>query len=329
MSELHTFLFEGLPVRGVLVRLTDSWKELLRRREGGTAPFEAPVRRLLGEMSAAGVLLQSNIKFNGAVILQVFGDGPVKLAVTEVQPDLSFRSTAKVVGELPASDQGRLPLNVMANVSGHGRCAITLDPKDRQPGQQPYQGVVPLNSVGGGSLHDLSAVLEQYMRQSEQLDAKLILAANDDIAAGLLIQRMPIEGESNLAGTDREAQTELDLDEAYHRIATLAGSLKQEELLTLDVQTILHRLFWEEDLRYFEPRIGVDGPRFACTCSRDRVASMLRSLGQPEIDSIVAEQGQIEIGCDFCGQQYRFDPIDAAELFKDSADTPPGSHRLQ
>ncbi|WP_298012839.1 Hsp33 family molecular chaperone HslO, partial [uncultured Aquabacterium sp.] len=112
MNELHKFLFEGLPVRGMLVRLTDSWQTLLARRSEGEA-LDAPVRRLLGEMSAAGVLLQANIKFNGAVVLQVFGDGPVKLAVTEVQPDLSFRSTAKVVGELPGTDDGHLPLEVM------------------------------------------------------------------------------------------------------------------------------------------------------------------------------------------------------------------------
>jgi len=328
MSELHKFLFEGMPVRGVLVRLTDSWQELLRRRASAEG-FDAPVRRLLGEMSAAGVLLQSNIKFNGAVILQVFGEGPIKLAVTEVQPDLSFRSTAKVVGELPASDTGRLPLDTMVNVNGHGRCAITLDPKDRQPGQQPYQGVVPLNAADGAALQDLSAVLEQYMRQSEQLDAKLILAANDEIAAGLLIQRMPVEGEANLAGTDRSAAAEMDVAEQYNRIAHLAATLTAEELLTLDAPTILHRLFWEETLRYFEPATGAAGPQFACSCSRERVGSMLRSLGKDEIDSIVAEQGQVEIGCDFCGERYHFDAIDAAELFRDGADVPPGSQRLQ
>jgi molecular chaperone Hsp33 len=105
--------------------------------------------------------------------------------------------------------------------------------------------------------------------------------------------------------------------------------LTHEELLTLDAETILRRLFWEEDVRYFEPMLGANGPRFACTCSRERVAGMLRTLGKAEIDSIVAEQGQVEIGCDFCGQHYRFDPVDAAELFTSSADTPPSSSRLQ
>ena len=326
MSELHKFLFEGLPVRGMLVRLTDGWQEALRRRESAGA-FDAPLRQLLGEMTAAGVLMQGNIKFNGAVVMQIFGEGPVKLAVTEVQPDLSFRSTAKVVGELPATDNGHLPLEVMVNVNGKGRCAITLDPKDRLPGQQPYQGVVPLHD-DQGPLHSLSAVLEQYMVRSEQLDTKIILASNDKIAAGLLIQRVPVEGQANLEGATSDVDA-IEMDEHYNRIAHLASTLKQEELLTLDAETILRRLFWEEDVRYFEPLQGASGPRFACTCSRERVADMLRSLGQEEIDSIVAEQGQVEIGCDFCGQHYHFDPVDAAELFNDSADTPPSSSTLQ
>jgi molecular chaperone Hsp33 len=259
--------------------------------------------------------------------MQILGDGPVKLAVTEVQPDLAFRSTAKVVGELPATDNGHLPLEVMVNVNGKGRCAITLDPKDRLPGQQPYQGVVPLHGDDNAPLHELSQVLEHYMLQSEQLDTKLILAANDEVAAGLLIQRLPVEGSGNLGGSRDE--DEIGLNEHYNRIAHLASTLKQEELLTLDAATIMRRLFWEEDIRYFEPMTGADGPRFACTCSRERVGAMLRSLGQEEIDSIIAEQGQVEIGCDFCGQHYLFDPVDAAELFTDGADTPPSTSTLQ
>lgn len=327
MNELHKFLFEGLPVRGMLVRLTDSWQTLLARRSEGEA-LDAPVRRLLGEMSAAGVLLQANIKFNGAVVLQVFGDGPVKLAVTEVQPDLSFRSTAKVVGELPGTDDGHLPLEVMVNVGGGGRCAITLDPKDRLPGQQPYQGIVPLHGDVGEPLHQLSDVLAHYMLQSEQLDTRLVLAANDEVAAGLLIQRLPVEGEGNLAGTQRN-EDEIGLNEHFNRIAHLAATLKQEELLTLDVDTILRRLFWEEDLRRFEPQAGPTGPRFACTCSREKVSNMLRSLGVDEVESILAEQGQVDIGCDFCGMHYIFDPVDAAALFTGGAESPPSSGSLQ
>ena len=325
-DELHKFIFEGLPVRGMLVRLTASWHEVLRRREN-SAPFAEPVRQLLGEMSAAAVLMQGNIKFNGAVVLQIFGDGPVKMAVVEAQPDLSFRTTAKVVGDVPATDNGHLPLAEMVNVHGKGRCAITLDPKDRQPGQQPYQGVVPLHGDQGEPLQKLSEVLEHYMLQSEQLDTRLILASDDHIAAGLLIQRMPVEGEGNLQAQANE--DEIGLNEHYNRIAHLAATLKREELLNLDADTILRRLFWEEDVRRFEPLEGDNGPRFACTCSRERVADMLRNLGEEEVDSIIAEQGQIDVGCDFCGQHYRFDAVDAAELFTEDIDQAPGSSTLQ
>jgi molecular chaperone Hsp33 len=325
MSELHKFLFEGLPVRGMLVRLTDSWQEVLRRhREGGGYP--AAVTELLGEMSAAAVLMQGNIKFNGALVLQVFGDGPVKVAVAEVQPDFGFRATASVTGQV-ADD---VPLSHMVNVNGQGRCAITLDPKDRLPGQQPYQGVVPLSGDRGEKLETLAEVLEHYMLRSEQLDTKLVLAADEDIAAGLLIQRLPATGQDNLAGSSA-TQAEGDAlgeNEDYHRIATLAASLKPEELLTLDAETILHRLFWQENLLRFVPEDGVPEPRFSCSCSRERVASMLRSLGIDEVESILAERGEVEVGCDFCGAQYRFDPVDAARLFLQQDRQPPAGEQL-
>ena len=306
----------------MLVRLTDAWQDILRRREqaGG---YPAPVTELLGEMVAAATLMQANIKFNGALILQIQGDGPVKLAVAEVQPDLSLRATATVQGEVAAD----APLSHMVNLTNQGRCAITLDPKDRLPGQQPYQGVVPLFDDRREKIEKLSEVIEHYMLQSEQLDTRLVLAANDKVAAGLLIQRLPMQGEANLSGGGaiRRDEDEIGLNEDYNRIAILASSLKREELLELDADTVLHRLFWEEDLRRFEPLAGAEGPRFACSCSRERVSSMLNSLGREEIESILAEQGQVEVGCDFCGAQYRFDPVDAAQVFVQPAQQLPGS----
>ena len=141
MSELHRFLFDGLPVRGSVVRLTDSWTDILRRRRRSTGgEWPHPVVELVGEMAAAGVLMQSNIKFNGALVLQIFGEGPVKVAVAEVQHDLTLRATAKVVGPVGADAR----LSEMVNVANKGRCAITLDPREKLPGQQPYQGMVPL-----------------------------------------------------------------------------------------------------------------------------------------------------------------------------------------
>jgi len=320
MDELHKFLFEGLPVRGMLVRLTDGWRESLTRRET-VGPFPPPVRALLGEMAAAATLMQANIKFNGSLILQVFGDGPVKLAVAEARSDLTFRATAKVIGEVPDSAK----LEAMLNVHGKGRCAITLDPQDRLPGQQPYQGVVPLHGDQREPLQQLSQVLEHYMLQSEQLDTRLVLAANDEVAAGLLIQRLPIQGENNLSGINVANEDMIGQSEGFNRIAHLAATLTAEELLTLDADTILRRLFWEEQVLRFEPLT----PGFACSCSRTRVRTMLNGLGREEAESILAERGDIEIGCDFCGQQYHFDAVDVGELFTPGRDQPPASASLQ
>ncbi len=321
MSELHKFLFEGLPVRGMVVRLTDAWREILARRRADDAAvaWPWPVMELMGQMAAAGTLMQSNIKFNGALILQIFGEGPVKVAVAEVQHDLGLRVTAKVVGEVAAG----AGLQELVNVNGRGRCAITLDPKDRLPGQQAYQGVVPLNATSGAGKPSLADVLEHYMRQSEQLDARLVLAANESVAAGLLIQRLPAEGGTHLAsGAEMEPAEQL---EHFNRIATLAASLTPEELLQLDVETVLRRLFWQEKLLRFDPQT----PRFACTCSRERVSNMIRGLGQEEAEDILAERGEIDVSCDFCGQHYRFDAVDAAQIFTAPGDQPPASSRMQ
>jgi molecular chaperone Hsp33 len=318
VSELHKFLFDGLPVRGMVVRLTETWTEILHRRASntGTGAYAPPVLDMLGEMVAAAALMQANIKFDGSLVLQIFGDGPVKLAVVEVQPDLALRATATVVGDV-AMDA---TLSQLVNVGNQGRCAITLDPNTKFPGQQPYQGVVPLFDDRRHKIEKISAVLEHYMLQSEQLDTTLVLAANDQIAAGLLIQRLPMQGTENLSGSmvSKENEDQIGLNEHYNRIAILASSLKREELLTLDVDTILRRLFWEESITRFEPLEGPTAPRFACSCSRERVGRMIVSLGQEEAASILTERPDIEVACEFCGVQYRFDAVDAAQLF-----TPP------
>ncbi len=312
MSELKKFIFNQLSVRGAVVRLTEAWVEILSRRAANstTGAYPLPVQQLLGEMTAAGVLMQSGIKFDGALILQIQGDGPVKLAVAEVQADLSVRATATVIGDVPENAR----FSEMVNVSNVGKCAITLDPKSRFPGQQPYQGIVPLFGDQKEKLERVSDVLAHYMLQSEQLETTLVLAANDTVAAGLLVQRLPDSASH---------------EEDYNRIAILASSLKREELLTLDVDTVLRRLFWEEEVTLFEPLAGESAPRFACSCSRERVTRMIHSLGVEEVDSILAERGDIEVGCDFCGRQYRFDPVDAAQIFVQPAQIISGSASRQ
>jgi molecular chaperone Hsp33 len=316
VSELHRFVFDGLPVRGILVRLTDSWREVLERRAGAETPWPEPVQRLLGEMAVAGILMHANIKFAGDLILQVFGDGPVKLAVAEITADLAFRVTATVSGDVPEDAD----LAAMLNVRGGGRCAITLAPVDRRAGQ-PYQGVVPLHGDAREPLHAIAPVLEHYMLQSEQLDTRLLLAADDNVAAGLLLQRLPPPG----AGVD---ETRIGRDEDFNRVARLAATLTPAELLGLEADTLLRRLFWEEKVTRFAPLVGAAAPRFACTCSRAKVGAMLRSLGRAEVDDIVREQSQVEVGCEFCGLCYRFDPVDVGELFVEPADQAPGSSTI-
>ena len=323
MSEVQKFMFDGMPVRGVLVRLTDVWVEILRRRTMAGAAYPLPVQNLLGEMVAAAALMQSNIKFNGALILQVFGDGPVKLLVAEAQSDFGLRATATVVGEL-APDAG---LSSLVNLNNEGKCAITLDPRDRLPGQQTYQGVVRLSGEDNEKLEKLSDVLQRYMRQSEQLDTTMVLAADDRSTAGLLIQRLPIAGAANLAGTARALvdTDDVDANEDYQRIAMLASSLQRDELLGLDTDTVLRRLFWQENLRRFEPVLTDPLPHFSCACSRDRVGKMIRGLGADEVQGILAELGEVEVACEFCGAQQRFDSVDVAQLFKTDLKAPAAS----
>ena len=319
MSELHKFFFDGLAVRGAIVRVRAPWRDLLSRRAANTetGAYPSAVRALLGEMTAAALLMQSNIKFNGAVVLQIMGDGPVKLAVVEAQANLSFRSTATVLGEVAADAQ----LADMVNQRNEGRCAITLDPQSKLPGQTPYQGVVPLFGDQRERLARLSQALEHYMLQSEQLDTRLFLAADDEACAGLLIQRLPHSGEKNLG----EREDAIGRDEDFNRIAILAGSITPQELLGLDPLETLHRLFWEEKVLRQPPQV----PRFACSCSRERVAGMLKSLGAAEVEGILAERGNVEVGCDFCGQQYPFDPVDAAQIFMPGRDVLPPSAVVQ
>lgn len=330
MDELHTFLFEGKPVRGLFVRLSRGWPALLSRREPGDEHPPA-VRRLLGEMTAAAVLMHANLRYAGGLVLQIFGDGPVKLAVVEVQPGLSYRATAKVIGDIEAD----AALTSMVDRHGQGRCAITLDPADKSNGRQPYQGVVDLragrdrapgpNAKGNGSV-GVAAVIEHYMRQSEQLFTRFLLAADDEGAAGLLVQRLPVEGEANLAGRTgaTSALASDEADRAFEHASILASTLTDTELLRTDVPTVLRRLYHDDDLRMFDLR----RPSFMCRCSRERVRSMLQALGQGEVVSVLHERGEVEIGCDFCGLRYRFDAVDVGEMFAPRADQAPGSSAI-
>jgi molecular chaperone Hsp33 len=292
---LQKFIFDNAAVRGELVEISNAWREIQARHDYPTA-----VKGLLGEMVAAAALLSANLKFNGAIVMQIFGDGPVQLLVVECDADLHLRATAKVADGAVVADDASL--EDLLNQGGKGRFVITLDPKDKVPGQQPYQGVVPL--IGD----NVATVIENYMLRSEQMDTKLWLAADDGVARGLLLQKLPRN--SAVEGQVEQATEEEDI-ETWNRALALGGTLKREELLTTDVPTLIRRLFWEETIRVFDPA----HPEFRCTCSREKVGDMLKMLGREEVESALADLGQLGINCDFCGKHYGFDAVDCAQLF--------------
>lgn len=285
---LTRFMFEYAPVKGGIVQLDEVWQTIQSH-----ADYPAPLKNVLGELLAAAALLTSNIKLEGSLVLQLHGDGPVKLIVVEATSQHTLRATAKWTGDVPDG--------TLAALLGHGHFIMTLD--QSKAGKQNYQGIIPLEG-------DTTAeVLAHYMQSSEQLDTRIYLAAGAERVAGLLLQRMP-------------DQQGMDTD-AWNRAAILADTLKPEELLQIPANDLLMRLFHEETLRRFEQ----EPLAFACSCSREKVGDMLLSLGKAEVDDILAERGEIEIDCEFCGRQYRFDAVEAAQLFTASRGVEPTETR--
>ncbi|WP_116522751.1 Hsp33 family molecular chaperone HslO [Achromobacter insuavis] len=307
-DQLKKYLLEDRSVRVQAVRLTDTWKAVQANHD-----YPPAITHLLGELVAASTLLAANIKFDGSLVLQIQGDGPIALLVVECRSDLSLRATVKVREghEVPADGD----MQSLLNPGGNGRFIVVLDPQHKVPGQQAYQGIVPLEG------ETVAEALQHYMKASEQLDTRLWLGADADHAAGMLIQRLPHHGGSDATTLSEQAATE-----TWDRATALASTLKRDELLATEIDTLIHRLFWEETLVAFDP-LPV---RWHCPCTRERVANMLRSLGQVEVDDILAERGQVDVACDFCGKPYVFDAVDCAALFTGSqpanGDAPPTVH---
>jgi len=291
---LQRFVFERARVRGELVRLDETWREVLRRRS-----YPPALAAALGELMAACTLLAATVKFpQGVLVLQIQGGSPVGLLVVECQGDLSLRATAQWSGEL----DGALAQPPLGTLAAGGRCVITLDPG---PGLQAYQGIVPLEG------RSTAAVLERYMTRSEQLETCFCLAADGERAAGLLLQKLPAEG-----GRDGGAEDE----DLWTRSVLLARTLGRDELLALPGDSILRRLFHHENLRLFESR----PLRFACRCSRERVSGVIRMIGASEARAVVAEQGAISVTCDYCSETYVFGPEQTERALADrAAPTPP------
>jgi molecular chaperone Hsp33 len=273
-DRLYRFLFDGLDLRGEALRLDAGWRAVLARND-----YPSPVASQLGQGLAAAVLLSATLKFEGSLILQVQGDGPIPTLIAQATHDRSYRGIVRRRDDI-ASDP--------AAPFGNGSLILTIAPKEGQR----VQGVVALRPAG------LASALEEYFARSEQLPTRLWLAADGERAGGLLLQELPGQGERG---------------DHWNRLVTLADTLTPRELLDLPPPTLLHRLFHQESLRLFDP----EPVAFRCSCSRERIAATLQALGREEVEGILKEQGLVEVACDFCGHRYAFDARDLAGMFAD------------
>lgn len=276
-DQIQRILFEQIDVRGVVAGLETSYQAVLARHD-----YPPVLQRVLGEMLAAVGMLSSTLKFEGRLLLQAEGEGQVKMLMAECNQHQDLRAIARYDGEL-ADDLS------FDQLLQNGRLALTIEP---EKGQR-YQGVVPLEG------DTLAQCLQAYFEQSEQLGTSIQLAADGKQAAGLMLQVMPVEGRG---------------DEDWNRISMLASTLKDEELLRLDNEALLFRLFHEEVCRLYEPQ----PLQFRCDCSRERSAEALKFMTEQELLDILKEQnGVIDVGCQFCNQTYNFDETDIRALFSE------------
>jgi molecular chaperone Hsp33 len=281
---LYRYLFENADVRGELVQLADAYQSVVNAHE-----YPQVLRRFLGELMAATSLLTATLKFSGDIAVQVQGNGPVSLAVINGNNHQQLRGVARWDGEL-ADDAS------LGDLFGQGYIVITLTPDEGER----YQGVVALDKP------TLAECIQDYFQQSEQLPTGIWLFADGERAAGIFLQVLPSEEDHNAE---------------YEHLTTLTATIKQEELLQLPAEEVLHRLYHEEEVRLFDP-VEVS---FKCTCSRERSAAAIRSIEKTEILEIMAEQGQIEMGCEYCNSQYRFDAIDIEALYANGSLTDSGT----
>ena len=288
-DQLHRYLFENYAVRGELVTVSGSLQHILENHD-----YPQPVKMILGELLVATSLLTATLKFAGDITVQLQGDGPMSLAVINGNNRQEMRGVARVQGEVPDDAD-------LKTLIGNGYLVITIAPEEGER----YQGVVGLEG------NTLAECLEDYFMRSEQLPTRLFIRTGvvdgKAAAGGMLLQVLPAQ--------DTQAND-------FEHLATLTDTIKLEELTTLPANDVLWRLYHEEEVTLYDPQDVV----FKCTCSRERCAGALRTLPDEEIDSILAEEGEIDMHCDYCGNHYLFNSMDIAEIRNNASPADPQVH---
>lgn len=276
---LQRFIFDHTDIRGELVRLEQSYRDALTKHN-----YTPPVAKLLGDFLSAAALLSATLKFEGTLTLQARSQGEIPLIMAETTHDHTLRAIARDAENATSTDFHTL-------LKG-GQLAITIDPTKGQR----YQGIVPLE----GS--NLAECLEHYFQQSEQLSTRVWLASNEDCTTGMMLQELPAS--QSIDSEQRQEQ--------WQHITHLANTLTTQEMLDLDFNTLLHRLYHQEQVRLFDPHTL----SFQCSCSQQRTAKAIKALGRSEAEAVIAEQGNISIVCEFCHHQYHFNAATVAAIFE-------------
>ncbi len=295
--ELRTILFNNQTARAQIVRLNHSWQQIIKNHN-----YPKAIENMLGELVAVSVVLSASLKFKGSLILQIKGDGPVSLMTAECTHELNVRATA--VFDKTKHIQENSSFQELVNEKGRGRFVIILDPQNRLPGQHPYQGIIELSG------QSIAQAIENYMQQSEQLKTRLWLQSDHESTGALLLQQMPNEGGKLDSATTVETH---ETQAQWNHLTLLCNTLKPKELLENSPETIARHLFWQEP----NQTLSIRPAHFFCTCSREKVAKILKGLGKEEIEDALKTQKSLSINCDYCNTTYAFDSIDCAALFSD------------
>lgn len=274
-SYIHKFIFEKLPVKGALVVLDDSWQIIAQQRE-----YPDGLKQLLGELLAANVLLTGNIKLDGKVICQIQDNPHFNLVVCECSNEFIIRATAKFT----AVDEALIDYS---SYLVKGRLVVSIDSKSEG---NIYQSIIAFN---GDIVGD---ILNNYMAQSEQLKSWFVIAYSENRVVGFMLQQLP--------------DVHNQFNHEVERIFMLASTLTTHELLHDDLEAILLKLFNEDNINIMLPH----QVSFGCSCSRQRVSEILRSLGKDELQHLIAEQGNITVDCDYCNAQYKFTECELSQF---------------